>query len=212
MSKLKQAGVSMAETLLVLPILLFLGFGIVHLGLVFQAQSNLEYAALMAARVGASNGIEIQPMIDEVERRMEASGVNDAPIVNIEVLNPSQSMFDSCGKRPTYSSNNCANLQYCEIPHYGLSLRDEQCGNEVSIQDANILRIRVTYRFNSGVPFLNRITFKQRFTESDVVEREDALSGGVDEGEGGVDVYAVATVRMQVPARRTFDNTSYIGG
>ena len=61
-TKKKVSGASIIETMLVFPIILFLGFGVVHLGLIFQAQSNLEYAALMAARVGASTSIDIASM------------------------------------------------------------------------------------------------------------------------------------------------------
>ncbi len=216
----KQAGVSMLETLLVLPIIVVLGFGIVHLGLVFQAQSNLEYAALMAARMGASNGLDIQSMEEEVEKRMDASRFGSAlggvPAITIQILNPTQQMFNSCGLRPTYNTNDCDVVDLCEIPLYGLSLRSQaQLCDGASIQDANILRIRVTYSFNSGVPFLNRITFATRMgSGSDpngLDVNQPSLSGGTD-GEAGVQISAVATVRMQVPARRTFDNTDNISG
>ena len=55
---LRESGVSMIETLLVLPITLIIGAGIIHGGLVYQAQANLEYASLMAARVGAASNID----------------------------------------------------------------------------------------------------------------------------------------------------------
>lgn len=202
----KQYGVSMIETLLVLPIILFLGFGVVHLGLIFQAQSNLEYAALMAARVGAATSIDVGLMEQEVWNRMEASRyVSNPPRdIRIEVLNPNQAMFDSCGAEPTYNTQGCFTLNQCEIPNFGLQYRSqaEDCDG-VSIQDANILRIRVRYRFVSGVPFLNRINFGG--------EDIDELDGENDGAEdAGMFVTAVATVRMQSPARRTIDNNDNI--
>ncbi|MCG8314432.1 MAG: pilus assembly protein, partial [Pseudomonadales bacterium] len=44
----------MAETIIVFPVMMLVGLGIVHLGLIYQAKSNLEYAAFMSARQSAS--------------------------------------------------------------------------------------------------------------------------------------------------------------
>ncbi len=133
----RQRGVSMVETMLVLPIMLMLGFGIVHGGLVFQARSNLEYAALMAARVGASTSIDIEAMEEEVVKRMGASRAQSdiaPPLVQITVLNPTRAMFDSCGKLPSFPPNACADspLDECEIPNFGLQFR-AACEGGVSI-------------------------------------------------------------------------------
>lgn len=205
----KQAGVSIVETMLILPIMLIVGFGIVHGGLVFQAQSNLEYAALMAARVGASKSINVTDMINEVEYRMRPTtsveGDNANAIVDqrskvrIEVLNPTVGMFYSCGRQPTYLSDDCYSQTYCEIPYFGMQYLDRadpanDC-NGASIQDANILRIRVTYTYDSKIPFLNRIRL---------------VGESAPEDAQGIDISAVATVRMQSPARLTSSNFDFI--
>ena len=194
-----QRGVSMMETLLVLPIMLLIGFGIVHGGLVYQAQANLEYAALMAARVGAASNIDIDAMKSEVEYRMRAtSGVSgDVPAevgqqldkISIEVLNPSLDMFLSCGGQPALVDGCAAGYDnQCEIPYFGQQFiaRTTACAG-ASIQDANILRIRVVYTYNSSVPFLSRI----HFVGENVRPTDDE----------GIGVTAIATVRMQSPAR-----------
>ncbi|RLT97956.1 MAG: pilus assembly protein [Ketobacter sp.] len=198
----KQAGVTMVETMLVMPIMLLIGFGIVHAGLVYQAQANLEYAALMAARVGAASNIDMAAMKKELEYRMRAtSGVDgsDADVVTeelnkmgIEVLNPSYQMFLDCGQQPVITSG-CAEPSNCEIPYFGMQFFDHSatiCSN-VSIQDANILRIRATYTYNSRIPFLNRIRF--------------VGEGALPPEQDGITVSAVATVRMQSPARLSYD-------
>ncbi|AUM11271.1 TadE family protein [Ketobacter alkanivorans] len=203
----KQAGVSMFEAMLMLPIMLIVGFGIVHGGLVFQAQSNLEYAALMAARVGASSSINIQQMINEVEFRMRPTTSvdgGDADVVadqrakiQIEVLNPTRGMFADCGRQPSNPAD-CFSAA-CEIPYFGMQFYDRNDPNNscrgASIQDANILRIRVTYTYDSKVPFLSRIR----------------LTGAAARPEDqGIDISAVATVRMQSPARLTLANEPFI--
>ncbi len=189
-----QAGVSMMETVIIFPILLMIGLGIVHLGLVYQAKANLEYAALMAARVGSVTSINETAMLSELARRMTPSQIGpNVPTVgdfSIQVLNPTVPMFQDCGIRPANTSG-CVVPAICEIPNFGLQYRPvtDDCDG-TSIQDANLLRIRVTYRFNSYVPFMNVPLFASEY---------DNVGGAAP----GVNVSAIATVRMQTPARYT---------
>lgn len=189
-----QAGISMMETVIIFPILLMIGLGIVHLGLVYQAKANLEYAALMAARVGSVTSINQTAMLNELVRRITPSQIGpNAPTVadfSIQVLNPTIPMFQTCGIRPVDTSD-CEVPAICEIPNYGLQYRPvtDECDG-TSIQDANILRIKVTYHFNSYIPFMNVPLFASEY-------------GNEDEVAPGVNVSAIATVRMQTPARYT---------
>lgn len=186
-----QAGVSMIETLMVFPIMLLIGLGIVHLGLVYQAKSNLEYAALMAARVGAVNNINVALMRAEAVQRMAPSNIGNVSVspgdFRIIVLNPTLRMFEDCGQVPLTNGVCDSGLSNCELPNFGLQYRPATANCDgVSIQDANLLRIEVIYHFNSHIPFMNVRLFS------------------VDTGNAhndGVDISAVATVRMQSPAR-----------
>ena len=189
----RQAGVSMIETLFVFPIMILIGLGIVHLGLVYQAKSNLEYAALMAARVGAVNHANVQLMITEAVKRMLPSAIgNDVPTAakfNLVILNPTAAMFkSSCAVTPLDPSI-CDLGGACALPNFGLQFRPTTpvCDG-VSIQDANILRIQLTYNFNSHVPFMN-----MRLFTHDTGNRPDGSGAGVP-------ITAVATVRMQSDA------------
>lgn len=182
----------MIETLIVFPVILAMGLGVVHLGLVYQAKSNLEYAALMAARVGSVTGISLVAMQNELARRMAPSqvGLNvlSPGAFSIEVLNPTVAMFQDCGVQPA-DTTDCVELAYCEIPNYGLQYRSvgSECDG-ASIQDANVLRIKVTFNFNSNIPFMNVPLY----------------SGDTGYGDNvGTRISAIATVRMQTPARYT---------
>ncbi|MDY6919820.1 MAG: TadE family protein [Pseudomonadota bacterium] len=207
-SVVRQTGVSMIETMLVMPIMLVIGLGIIHGGLVFQAQSNLEYAALMAARAGAANNIDIEAMVVEAEYRMRAttgvSAENQDDIdgalgrFNIEVLNPTQGMFNDCGLPPATPGVCNGSLICQELPFFGLQFYDHndlRCDG-ANIQDANLLRVRLTYLYDSKVPLLNNIRF---IGES-----------SLPEAIAGTPITAVATVRMQSPARLTEFNQPYI--
>lgn len=197
----RESGVSMIETLMVFPVAILLGFGIVHLGLVYQARANLEYAALMAARVGAVTSIDIARMQEEAARRMEASRIGPSTIlpgdIQIQVLNPTRQMFVDCGEPASGGAVCDGALARCEIPNFGLQFRDPgvtRCDG-TNYQDANILRIRVSYNFDSKVPFMNARLFA----------RDTGHAAGRD---NGTLIQAVATVRMQTPARMVLANQS----
>lgn len=198
-----QQGVSMIETLIIFPIVLMIALWIIHLGLVYQARANLEYAALMGARVGSVSSIDITAMQSEIARRLAASQVGSTPVspsdISIVVLNPTRQMFLACGVPRSDGSNDCgAGTPNCEIPNFGLQFRPvdpSECGT-ASIQDANILRIRVSYPFDSKIPFMNIPLF--------------ASDTGDSQGSVGTTITAVATVRMQTPARRTSQNAAAI--
>ncbi|MCG8669812.1 MAG: pilus assembly protein [Pseudomonadales bacterium] len=203
--RIRIKGVAVTETLIVIPVMLMLGMGIVHLGLIYQAKSNLEYAALMAARVGASSSIDITEMRREVKRRMKASDIgstdlSDLASVQIEVLSPDRTVFDDWGGPPTDPSVSCAGGYGggCEIPNDNLISRpSNQLGGSsgLNIQDANLLRIRVTYTYDTLVPFMQAFYLDGR-------NEEDVPSG--------VELVAYSTVRMQSPARLTDANSCCI--
>lgn len=195
----RQSGVSMIETVIIFPIVLMIALWIIHIGLVYQARANLEYAALMGARVGAVTHIDIARMRDEIARRLAPSQVGTVPVsaedIRITVLNPTNAMFSQCGVVPANPSVCAADLATCEIPNFGLQYRSTAAVCDgVNIQDANILRIKVSYEFNSRIPFMS-----VRLFASDNGQRQPE----------GTTVTAVATVRMQTSAMRTDENYGF---
>jgi hypothetical protein len=213
----KYRGVAIIETLLVMPVLLLLGMGIIHLGLVYQGKANLEYAALMAARVGSTTCINISRMREEVNFRMQASDLRGEPIgnatgsggssangvsgVTIEVLNPDISVFDEYGgeAKPFSGCDQFGFSVTSEIPNDFLMQRpvEDDGASGISIQDANILRIKVTYEYDTHVPLMSAFYI-------DGNDEDDVASG--------VELVAYATVRMQSPPRITGDNQCCISG
>lgn len=189
-------GAAMIETIFAFPILLMLGLGIVHIGLISQAKSNLEYAALMAARYAASTpgGFDADDLEDIIWHRMRASRYHPDDVITqddrdgivIEVLGPSTAMFDDFGVNASLDGNNDAcPLADCIIPNDNLINRNTTAGlnSGVSIQDANILRLKVTYSLDTGVPFM----------------RPFYITSTTDL-ESGTEITATGIVRMQVPA------------
>lgn len=159
-----QSGISIVETMLVIPILFLLAGGILHLALLAQAKSNLEYAALMAARVGASQpnfGFDVggeNLMENEVLKRMRASDSNNeayelscpSALAHVRIMRPNYDAFQDFGL-PNIAPGSLA------IPNDNLPYMNTDLGanSGISIQDANILHIRVFYLYDSQIPFLN---------------------------------------------------------
>ena len=194
---------------------MFLGFRILHLGLIYQAKANLEYAALMAARMASTSGFYSlgNPSNDffdsfqqEVRYRMLASDSlkNGALIsdsaemskVSIMVVRPNKAIFQQFGE------GDCPDVE-CLIPNDNLLYRSTTTvvvdGLNVNIQDANILQLSVSYKYNSGVPFMNQLFSVDSLDSMDAFlpeSEKNAVSG-----TPGMKITAVATVRMQTDAQ-----------
>ena len=187
------SGAAMIETIFVFPVVMFLGFGILHLGLIYQAKSNLEYAGLMAARMASTQGFfnvdlglgRFDDFKAEVRCRMQASDPLDGTTCNdpleiarvgVRVIRPNINTFEEWGE--DCSGDICIandNLLYRD-PTDVKSVIFPSGAENINIQDANILQLEVTYTFDSGVPFLGRML-------SDDPTSTEVTSMGVD-GQG----------------------------
>ena len=174
----------MVETVIVFPIMMLIGMGIVHLGLIYQAKTNLEYASFMGARQAAST--EMASLPDDIDAdtcdglceikmtvrcRMAAfdplpSGVtcdgNDLPAtelakVEIQIIRPAVPEFDDWGEMA--AGTPCSYPQNgCYIPNENLLAQDPTItggSSGTNIQDANIMTISVRYLVDTKVPFMN---------------------------------------------------------
>lgn len=171
----RQRGQSATEFLVIFPALFLLVFGIIQFALLYQARATLNHAALLAARAGAlHNG-------DQTEMRLalakglaplfasEASPAGYAEAVlkaaaqtaalsnltRLEVLNPTrESLID-------FGQSALDGVSGVELPNDTLSYRTTTPGAnaKISIQDSNILHVRVTYCFRLVVPVVDRILY-----------------------------------------------------
>lgn len=199
-------GASMIETIVVLPVLFLVGAGILHVALIAQAKSNLEYAALMAARIASSTpnfGFEaggLGALEDEILDRMVASDPRnrDYPdMVRICVMRPSNAAFTDFGRNNIVPGS-------IAIPNDNLPFLNRNLGAQsgITVQDANLLHLRVSYRFDSNVPFMS--TFQVSRDDGPImpghVQGRDAANGLLDRGTNGIWIKSDAVVVMQTPA------------
>jgi TadE-like protein len=163
----RQRGQAMVEYLIILPALLLLVLGAIQFALIYQAKFTLNYATFMAARQGALKNAKMTSIKDGLAAGMTPlfMRTTDAPFLDdlakariiamIEVFNPLTAKVEIIS--PTKAAFD-ALQQDNQIPNDNLMYRSA-AGDGMSIQDANLLKIRVTYCVRLIVPFVNRVIY-----------------------------------------------------
>jgi hypothetical protein len=211
-------GQSITEFVIVIPVLLLMVLGTLQLALIYMAKSTLNQAAMSGARQGAVNHASLCSMrrgvvkgltplylntsdsdstLGYYETRARAWGKTMLGVlggldnVKITVLNPSSKSFtDFAVANPDDGGKK-------EIPNSRLMYRSTTLGSQSgqTIQDANLLKIRVQYCYRMIVPYVSTVLATLHkgdsgFTHSCYVA-------------GGAALSSYATVLMQSPARKS---------
>lgn len=154
----RQRGQSMSEFIVVVPVLLLLALGAMQFGLLYQAKATLNLAAFEAARAGALNRGKMDAMVaglanglrplfthdtsqDQVIAGFHAAKAEAAGFARITVVNPDQEALKHWRG---------------DIPNDNLSHSRDATPGGLTIQDANLLKIQVTYCYPLKVAFINR--------------------------------------------------------
>lgn len=171
-------GQAMIEFIIVIPVLILLIFGTIQIGLIYSAKTTLNYATFQAARLGAVNNATYSSIRRGLIRGMAPLYTSnsslttvrtdiDAGINSLGTKRDAQSEMDGYTKiiriSPTreqfgvsgFGERNSDNLY--EIPNDNLMYRPTTLNDGASIQDANLLKIRVQYCYKLMVPLVNRI-------------------------------------------------------
>lgn len=160
------AGQSTVEFIIAAPVALFLILCIIQLVLLYRAKSTLDFATLEAARAGAVHGAkmgEIKQGLAEGMTPLFASkasmgGVGEAWLkaktevhnpyfTQVKIISPTAAMVNEHREKQY-------NGRYA-LPNDNLAFRGTRIGRSgVNVQDANILKIKVTYHYPLVVPFV----------------------------------------------------------
>lgn len=211
-------GQSLVEFLIVVPVFLFLVLGIVQAVLLFRAKSTLDYAALEAARAGATAGAGMAQIRRGLQRGLTPLFANDptpeglssaftragadvADHACVEIVNPTHAAWLQHRERDHRGDE--------VLPNDSLAFRDARVdpntgpgrpSSGVSVQDANLLKVRVVYRHPLVVPFVDRVL---RGASTLVRGGADtAMSRGGGERFFRLPLESHAIVRMQSPIGR----------
>jgi hypothetical protein len=182
----------MAEFIIVLPVLLLLILGSVQFALIWRAKSTLNLATFYAARSGAlhrGNGVAMRnglanglmPLFARTDTDTEVfkaylrSIQEVKEFARIEIIHPTPSLVDSFGE--TYSNDNLAHQR-------------TENDSGMSLQDANLLKIKVTWCYPLIVPLIDK-------TILTAIRAQAADFNKVCTDAGRIPVHSHAIVRMQ---------------
>lgn len=177
----REGGASMAEFVVVAPLLMLLGLGTVQAGLIYHAKTVLNYATFEAARTGAVHharpepmrrelGVRLAPLVGgdgsiesaaraiarsvvEVDSPLRADG-RVRPPTRLRVLNPTAAAFEDWGVR----SLEVADREVIPNDHLRHRSRGEiGAASGLSLADANLLRVEVVHAFDLQVPLVGTL-------------------------------------------------------
>ena len=205
-----EAGASIAEFLAVAPVMLLLGMGLIQMGLIYHGKTIVNYATFEAARVGAVNHAQVEPMKTELGMRLApliggdgSEGKAMTAITRslaamavpgntrLRLMHPTTEAFDDWGIDSPEAGAKGA------IPNSHLRHHDPERvavgpTSLVTLQDANLLKIEVTHGLDLKVPIINK------FLSGAMMELDPENSPFYANGK--FPITSVATVRMQSEA------------
>ena len=223
----------MVETVVVLFSTLLLLLGTIQFGLIYNAKTTLNYAVFEAARAGALNYADLTaiqyglarglaPLYTSIETGYAASDkvgkvkaardkvfqeAVDGRYVCIERVNPNSDAFDAHGIDGEVSHFEDERL----IPNDKLLYRSALPKSGVSIQEANLLKLRVTYCYPMYVPII-ATTIKRLYglkpdprPIGDTLETTPFNEACLNDDR--LPIVAQAVIRMQTPVRDSFPST-----
>ena len=170
----RRSGQALVEFLIIFPTLLLLILGGFQFALIYQAKSTLNYATFMAARQGALKNGKMTSIKDGLAGGMTPLFATEKDdygnffkarvIAAVEVFNPLTTKIDVLS--PTadaYNAHKADSESGTEIPNDNLMYRPTTVKGGMSVQDANLLTIQVTYCTRLVVPIINRVIYSLYF-------------------------------------------------
>lgn len=173
----RQRGASLVEFAVVGPILTLIGLTLVQYGMLFFAKSQINHASFLAARAGStgnasleavrkSYGVALAPLYGggqspgELAQAQAAAAADVAAFTRIELLNPTRESFDdwhsSALQARLNESRRVIPNGHQDLPRDGGGNNRSQtgvgAGSGQTIQDANLLKLRVTHGYEMRVP------------------------------------------------------------
>ncbi len=198
----------MLETIIALPVVLVLGLSVVQWAFIHEARAYLDHATLMAARAGALNNAELGPMRNafaraitplhlsktgsaHFESRFLTKALPDSRLnARLEILNPTQEAFRNHARRDRQGRR--------YLPFRDLDQASRRIGrhSRLNIQDATLLRVKVTYGYPLKVPYAGWFIIQALKTATRFTDAYDARER-LMLAQNRLPIVTTATVRLQ---------------
>lgn len=171
----RQRGSAMIEFAVVAPIITLLGLATVQYGLIFFAKNQYNHAAFMAARAGSVANANLDTITDAYVQALiplYGGGTNAAQLatsynnakqaaaanLQIVMLNPTAESFADFNDPDLQQKLGLT--QQRVIPNGGLAFKKAaivQANSGQNVQDANLLKLRITYAYKPQVPLVGSL-------------------------------------------------------
>ena len=171
---LRHSGQALVEFLIIYPTLLLLVLGAFQFALIYQAKLTLNHATFMAARQGALKNGKMLSIKDGLAAGMTPLFVTTKDdygdffkarvIAAVEAFNPLNTRIDVLSPTANaYNAHKADSESGSEIPNDNLMYRPTTVKGGMSVQDANLLTIEVTYCTRLIVPIINKVIYSLYF-------------------------------------------------
>lgn len=198
----RAAGQSTTEFLVIFPLLIMLVFGIIQFALIYQAKATLNHATMLAARAGAVNNGDDTKMRTALAAGLAPLFASDPTLTglgtalvsanletikwsnmaDVKVLNPTRDTMADFGR------NRLDGTRGRELPSDTLNYRNTAPGarSRISVQDANIMHLRVSYCYRLVVPVMDRVIYAGYYALSSFSPAVSANGMSDPFGTGGI--------------------------
>ncbi len=219
-----ERGATLVEFVIAGPLVLFILLVLMQYALLFHARSQLNYATFEAARAGTVANARPAAIRAAFERAMtgyhgggtttaelaaaRARALAEAPFTRIEVLSPTRESFDDFHSPALATGLGAAGrvIPNTHLAHLACPIDRPNCPGDPTanasgqtLQDANLLKLRITY----GIPVGKQIPLAGPFMARAIAALDpadgDAFRAGLVAG-GRIPVVAHTVMRMQSPA------------
>lgn len=203
----------MIELVVVAPLVALIGLSVLQYALLFLAKNQINYAGDLAARAGSTGNARIGTIFTEYTKGLvplygggtDAAGLaaslakasaDTALYAKVELLNPTVESFREWNDPKLQAKYGTGVLHV--IPNANLAARDDSVkpGSGQSIQDANLLKLRIVHGYAANVPIAGKL-FGALLKASDT--HSDPFYSSLLEA-GRIPVVATVTMHMQSDA------------
>lgn len=170
-----QRGSAMIEFTIVGPLITLLGLSVLQYGMLFAAKNQMNHASFMAARAGAMGNASMDAIRNAYARALvpmygggqtpdelaaslaKATADLGAGNFNIEIINPTVQSFSDFNDPALQAALKTGGRRV--IPNSALAFKDPAVGatSGQTIQDANLIKLRITHGYVPKIPFVDVI-------------------------------------------------------
>lgn len=169
-----QRGASMVEFVVVGPILTLIGLALLQYGLLFFAKNQINHAGFLAARAGStgnasmnairkSYAVALAPLYgggktaEELLQAQAMAAADVAANVRIEMLNPTKESFATFNSPALQAKLTNSTKRVIPNSHQETHGEAPDPLSGQTIQDANLLKLRITHGYKMTVPIVSGI-------------------------------------------------------